>query len=254
MIYRQRNRKKKFGIKIFFGVLFLFIILRLFNIPIFVTLFDKPVHYIVESNLFILQPFKNSILYFKDKKQLQDEVNRLKKENIDLKIQTLFEQTTLNEFEVFKQQFASTTSMGTVAKVILKPPFSPFDTITISGNLEKILVNDFVFYNSILIGKVVSRDNTYAKVELFSTPEKVTPILLHGVQFEAKGLGGGRYVFEASKEFEVASGDPIVFPDQKLIILGVVEFIESKEEDLFKKIYFNLPIPFDSLLYVTVGS
>lgn len=254
MIYHQRNRKKKFGIKIFFSILILFILLRLFNVPIFINIFDKPVHYIAESNLFILQPFKNSILYFKNKKELSAEIDRLKKENIDLKIQTLFDQATSNEFEIFKQQFASTTLAGVIAKVILKPPFSPFDTITISGNLQNSIVGDYVFYNSILIGKIVSKDNTHAKVELFSTPEKITPTLLRGVQFEAKGLGGGRYVFEVSKEFEVALGDPILFPDQNLIVLGVVEFIESKEEDLFKKIYFNLPIPFDSLLYVTVGS
>ncbi len=110
-----------------------------------------------------------------------------------------------------------------------------------------------MFYKSIVIGKITEKDNTYATVELFSSPDKIVPVTINGTQFEAKGLGGGRFVLEASKEFEVAVGDPIIYPEQKVLVIGVVEFIESKEEDLFKKIYFNVPVPISTISYVTVG-
>ena len=41
-------------------------------------------------------------------------------------------------------------------------------------------------------------------------------------------------------------------PVKNILVLGVVEFIESKEENLFKKIYFNTPIPISEISYVTM--
>jgi cell shape-determining protein MreC len=157
------------------------------------------------------------------------------------------------EFEYFKSQFAETVPGIQLYKVILRPPFTPFDAIQIAGDLSSKNIGDFVFYKNILIGKITEKDNRYATVELFSTPNKITPIIVSGQQFEAKGLGGGRFIFEVSKEFEIKEGDPIIYPEQKLIILGVAEFIESKEENLFKNIYFNVPVPISNISHVNVG-
>lgn len=253
MTYHQRNKKKNKGIKFvisFFVILFIF---RLFNINLVSKIFDTPVNYILESNTFVLSPFKNTLVYFKDKKNLDEQVKKLQAENTDLKIQNLLNHTTSQEFEYFKNQFGTTTGGNSYYKVILKPPFTPFDNIRITGQLDLKQVGDLVFYKNILVGKITEKDNRYGTVELFSTPDKVTPIVVKGTQFEAKGLGGGRFVFEASKEFEIKEGEPIIYPEQALLVLGVVEFIESKEEDLFKKIYFNLPVALDSISYVTIG-
>lgn len=253
MIYRQRNNKKHRTIKIIGSIFILFIIFRIFNITIVSHIFNTPVNYILESNNKIVSPFKNTLVYFKDKKELQKQVEQLQAENIDLKLDVLLNRNITEEFEYFKNQFGTTSPQNNIYKVILKPPFTPFDSIRISGNLEFKNVGDFVFYKNILIGKIVEKDTQYASVELFSSPQKTVPVELKSSQFEAKGLGGGRYVFEVSKEFDIAEGEPIVYPEQTILILGVVEFIESNEEDLFKKIYFNLPISLDRISYVTVG-
>lgn len=253
MIYHQKNRRKKQSFKILIIILVVFILFRIFNINLLSKIFDHPINYILESNSSVLSPFKSTLVYFESKKELEKEINQLKQENTNLKVETLFGQAITQEFEVYKSHFGSSTIQGVPAKVILRPPFTPFDTIKISGNLSSKQVGDMVFYKNILIGKIIDKDNTYATVELFSSPDKVTQITLGGTQFEAKGLGGGRYVFEASKELEVKEGEPVIYPDQSVLILGVVEFVESKEQDLFKKVYFNLPTPLNTLSYVTVG-
>lgn len=203
--------------------------------------------------MIVLSPAKNTLVYFKQKKDLEEQVKILRTENTDLKLENLLDKNITQEFEYFKAQFGELTQQNDYYKVILRPPFTPFDILKISGNLENKKVGDFVFYKNILIGTVVEKDNQYATVELQSSPNKKTPIALKGTQFEAKGLGGGRYVFEASKEFEVAVGDPVEYPYQNVLILGVVEFVESKEDDLFKKVYFNLPTTLDMISYVNVG-
>ena len=253
MIYRQKNNKKNRGTKIIIVIILFVIILRLFNIDIISTIFGNPINYIFESNTAILNPLKNTLVYFKKKESLEKQIEQLQKENNELRMDTLFNQSISDEFNQFKNQFGTTSPQNNIYKVILKPPFTPFDTIKISGSLESKNIGDFVFYKNILIGKIVEKNNKYANVELFSSPQKITPIQLKGSQFEAKGLGGGRYVFEVSKEFDVTEQEPIIYPEQTILILGVVEFIESKEEDLFKKIYFNLPFSLDNISYVTVG-
>lgn len=253
MIYRQKNKNRHTKSKLVLALLLLLIIFRLFNVDILSAIFEKPLNYILKSNTIVLSPIKNTVAYFKDNSDLRDKVKELETENINLKLENLLNKTLEQEYEFFKNEFGTTTRIDQTYKVILRPPFTPFDNIRIVGNLEQRKVEDLVFYRNILIGKIIKIDNNYAVVELFSTPNKITPVTVNGVQFEAKGLGGGRFIFEVSKDFEIQDGEAIVYPAETLTILGVAEFIETKEEDLFKKVYFNLPISLDKISYVTVG-
>jgi cell shape-determining protein MreC len=252
MIYRQRNKNRHIGTKVIVTFFVVVVILRIFNINIISKIFDAPANYILESQTVVLSPFINTLIYFKSKKELEEQNKSLQSDNVNLKLENLLNNTISQEFEYFKNEFGTTTQ-GSLYKVILKPPFTPFDNIQIVGDLGSKQVGDLVFFKTILIGKIVEKSDRYATVELFSTPDKVTPVSIKGTQFEAKGLGGGRFVLEASKEFEVTEGEAIIYPEQTLVILGVVEFIELKEEDLFKKIYFNVPVPISSISYVTIG-
>lgn len=253
MTYRQRNKTKHRGVKIIGSIFLLFLILRLLNVSFVSNMFDGTVNYVLESNVYVLSPVKNTLMYFKDKKDLQDRVQELQSENTDLKLDNLLNKNITQEFEYFKNQFGEVPQQNNMFKVILRPPFTPFDMIRISGKLDAYNVGDFVFYKNILIGKITEKDNRYATVELLSSPDKKIPITVKGTQLEAQGLGGGRYSFETSKDLDIKEGDPVVYPDQTVLILGVVEFIETKEQDLFKKVYFNLPTSLDTISYVSIG-
>ena len=253
MTYRQRNKKRNIGFKIIIGCIVLFVALRLFGINITDGVLKNSLNYVVESKTIMFSPLRNFIGYFESKKKLEEENKNLKSENVSLKLATLTNQTINDEFETFKKQFTEPATNTASVKVILKPPFMPFDIIRLSGNLESYTVGDLVFYQNVVIGTLVEKTNKYGSVELFSTPGKVIPASIKGTQFESKGLGGGRYVMEVAKDFEVTEGEAIVYPHEKIILLGVIGQIESNEEDLFKKIYFNIPVSLDAISYVTIG-
>lgn len=253
MTYRQRNKNKNMGTKILIGCVVAFVVLRIFGINFTDGVLKNSFNYIMESRTAAFAPLKNSLVYFQSKKTLEEENRRLKGENLNLNLSTLTNQTLNQEFEGYRNQFADVAAGSNPIKVILKPPFMPFDIIRLGGDVEQYTVGNLVFYKNVIIGSLVEKTSRYASVELFSTPGKVTPASIKGTQFEAKGLGGGRYVMEVSKDFEVSEGDAIVYPHEKVVLLGVVGEIESNEEDLFKKIYFNTPVPISSISYVTIG-
>lgn len=253
MTYRQRNKKRNIGLKIIIGCIVLFIILRFFGINLTDNILKNSFNYVVESKTIMFAPLRNMIGYFESKSKLEEENKNLKAENVNLKLSALTNQTINEEFETFKKQFSEPATNTTPIKVILKPPFMPFDIIRLSGNLETTTVGDLVFYQNVVIGTLVEKTNKYGSVELFSTPGKVIPASVKGTQFEAKGLGGGRYVMEVAKDFDIQEGEAIVYPHETIILLGVVGQIESNEEDLFKKIYFNTPVTLDAISYVTIG-
>lgn len=253
MTYHQRNKKRNIGLKIIIGSIVLFVVLRLFGINIVDGVLKNSLNYVIESKTVMFSPLRNFIGYFQSKTELQEENKNLKAENLNLKLNTLTNQTVNEEFEIFKKQFTEPATNTAPIKVILKPPFMPFDIIRLSGNLESYTVGDLVFYQNVVIGTLTEKTNKYGTVELFSTPGKVIPASVKGTQFEAKGLGGGRYVMEVAKDFDITEGEAIVYPHEKIILLGVIGQIESNEEDLFKKIYFNTPVSLDAISYVTIG-
>jgi len=250
MIYRPKNKKNPS--KFILVLILIFIILRLFDNSFVIKIFDYPVNYILESQNYLFEPIKNKIVYFQDKEILTNKINELEKENLELKLNQIFNQSNIQEFEYFIEHFGTIQEQKELFRVVMQPPSAPFDIIKITGNLIDYNKDDFVLYKNILIGQIVEKNNKYASVKLFSSPDTSTTILIKGSQFEAKGLGGGRYMFEVAKDFEIEEGDVVLYPDQYPFIIGLVGLIESTQEELFKKIYFNIPIALKSLSYVSI--
>lgn len=253
MIYRQRNKKSALGLRLVVGCVIVFVLFRIFNINVMSGLTQNAFNGIIESKSGLLSPLRTSLVYFKSKNDLQEENDRLKSENADLRLDVLTQEAATQEYEMFKSQFATIPESANAVKVILRPPFTPFDLVRLGGNLDAYAEGSQVFYKSVAIGTLVEKSGRYGSVELYSTPGKVTPASVKGSQFEAKGLGGGRYLLEAPKDFDIKEGDPIVFPGEQVVLLGVVGQIESNEEDLFKRVFFNLPAPLSTISYVTIG-
>ncbi len=252
MIYRQKNRRGTGGIKIVIGLIVLLVLFRIFNINLTDGFLKNGVNYVLESKSAVLSPVRGALVYFQSKDTLEESQRKLLAENMNLKLDALTSQAITQEFEYFKTLFGDVSPSTQPIKVILKPPFTPFDTVSLSGDLDPYAEGSSVFYQNVLIGTLMEKTGRYGSVKLLSTPGNVTPALIKGVQFEAKGLGGGRYFIEAPKDFDIKEGDPILYPSEQVILLGVVGQLESKEEDLFKKVSFNLPVPLDSISYVSI--
>lgn len=254
MIYHPKNKTKGSFTKIVILFFVVVLVLRFFNNSLIIQVFNYPVHYILDSTHTILKPFKHSLLYFKDRDDLQNRIIELEKQNLELSLNQIVQQSNTQEFDYFINNFGVATNTSELFRVISRSPFMAFDFIRITGNLQQYTVDDFVFYKSILIGKIIEKNNTYATVQLFSSPDQKTLISVKGAQFEAKGLGGGRYLFEVGKDFDIQEKDIILFAGKDMYIMGVVELIESNESDLFKKVYFNTPVSISELSYVSVGN
>ncbi len=254
MIYRPKNRKSTFGLKFVITLFVILVALRFFGVNFTDGMLKNAFNYVIESKSSVLAPARGALVYFQSKKELAEKNETLKKQNTDLLIDALTTTAVTQEFETFRSQFGQIAGETQPIKVILKPPFLPFDMIRISGSLEAYAEGSQVFYKNVVIGTLVEKTGRYGSVKLFSSPNEITPAVVKGVQFEAKGLGGGRYFLEAPKDFDVAENDPILYPNEQVILLGVVGQIESSEEDLFKKVYFNLPVPIESISYVSIGT
>lgn len=257
----QRSRKDKGGkFKIIIiTLIILFLILNYFKLTSFHTFGFFVSGPVLKTKEVILSPFNNFFAYFKSKQELEEKNKELEKEISNLKIEVLsseilrFEyQSILKETENSKQE---TEQSVEIAKVILKPPFSSFDNLVLGGQFDQSDLNQKVFYRNIFIGEIVEITNKTAIVKLASASKNISPVKLSdGNLFEAIGKGYGQYEITLPKDVEVKVGDPVAYPENEIVLFGVVNKVVTSEDDLFNKVLFNIPIDFAEINYVRIGT
>jgi len=254
MIQRSSKPKKKFY-KIVILILFvMFLIFNYFKI--------EPLHKItltISSPVFkirdiVSKPFENFFSYFANKKELEQRNEDLKKENTGLKIEILSFENLVNDYkEVLKQTKEGEVEIE-IAKVLLKPPYSSFDSFTIAGNFDNSSVGKKIYYQNIILGEIVEVSSITAIVKLYSASGyKTVAKLKDGNQFEIIGKGSGRYEMILPKDIKITENDPIFSPENNIVMFGVVNKISATEDDLFNKVLFNIPIDFKNINYVRIG-
>jgi cell shape-determining protein MreC len=222
----QRSRKEKKSVfKITLLVLFiLFLVLNYFKwqpLNSFVLNVSEPILELKEK---IYQPFAGFFDFFGSKKKLNEEVENLKKENSSLRLQVLTNIVVESEYNNLIKQ--SITSEIEVAKVILKPPFSSFDTMIISGNFDESKTGQKVYFKNIILGEIVEVRQNTAIVKLFSaSSHKTVAKLTDGNQFEVIGKGSGQYEMILPKDAVINEGDPIIYPDDEIVLFGAINKI-----------------------------
>lgn len=256
----QRSRKKG-GRGFKFFITFLFVLFLVFNYfkwtPFhnFVLNISSPVFKVKDV---ALSPFDNLFSYFKSKKELEKRNEELEKEISNLKIEFL-------SSEILKYEYQSLVNQGLenkedsetqieLAKVILKPPFSSFDNLLISGDFSENIIGEKVFYRNIFIGEIKDIKNRTAVIQMASASGNKTPAKLKdGKMFEVVGRGSGQYEMTLPKDVEVKEGDPIIYPEEDVVLFGIVNKVFATEDDLFNKVLFNLPVDFSDLNYLQIG-
>jgi cell shape-determining protein MreC len=143
-----------------------------------------------------------------------------------------------------------------LATVLIKPFFSPYDTLIIDvGSSSGVVINDKVLVdNNTFIGYVSEVYDDTSKVVLYSSPGEKVNVLIgnNNVEKEAIGLGGGDFKIEIPRGIDVKEGDSIVIPSISTNVFGVVEKIEFKESDSFQTILFKNPVNISELKWVQV--
>lgn len=257
MTYIQSNRKGKGGgFKfVILGLFVLFLILNYFKITPFHKLtiaISGPALVIKEK---ALSPFDNFFAYFKSKKELEKENEELKKEVSNLNIEVLSSEILKYEYKNILNQKEEKESSVEIAKVILKSPFSSFDTLVLGGEFDDSKLGQKVFYRNIIIGEIVEVGSKMAIVKLESSSGNIsTAQTKDGNQFEVLGRGNGMYEMILPKDVEVEVGDPVIYPAEEIVLYGFVNEVLNTEDDLFNRVLFNTPVDFKDLNYLRVGT
>lgn len=257
----NRGRKKKrVGLKIIIVIIILlFIATNIFKWTPFHSFGLKITEPVLKIKDMTLSPFNNFFSYFKSKRDLETKNEELEKEIANLKIEVLSSQILEFEHKDLLEQVIVNSDNDLVesveiAKVISRPPFSSFDSLLLSGNFDDTKIGQKVFYRNILLGEIVDVTPTVATVKLNSASGNTfIGRLGDGSEFEILGRGSGQYEMTLQKGVDIKQGDPIIYPEEKIVLIGIVNQVFATDDDLFNKVLFNIPINFKDLNYVRIG-
>lgn len=169
--------------------------------------------------------------------------NALESENVNLK------------FELGRKPKAG-DGVGEILGIVKsRPSNSPFDTFVVDvGSRDGVTADAYVYYGSLVIGKVIDVNTSTSKVQLFSSPGNIFQGVLvsENINIDARGLGGGSFEALVPSGVAVEVGDTLVLPSITTKVFGVVAAIENKEEEGFKRILFSLPVNLNQINQVLI--
>jgi len=253
-IVRSRRGKKR-GFKIFIIILIIvFVVLNYFKwqpFHSFVLTVSEPVFKVKDI---VFSPFNNFFSYFAYKKELEEKNQELQKEIDNLRIEVLSYEILKFEYKNIVEQKDPKEEEVEIAKVILKPPFSGFDSLVLSGEFDESKIGQKVFWKDIVLGEILETTQNTAVVKLLSASGNISPARLKdGNQHEVVGRSSGQYEMILPKDLKVSEGDVIAYPEAEVSILGLVNKVFSTEDDLFNVVLFNIPVDFADINYVRIG-
>ncbi|MCB9805609.1 hypothetical protein H6775_00445 [Candidatus Nomurabacteria bacterium] len=140
-----------------------------------------------------------------------------------------------------------------IVKVISRPPYSPYDTLTLSsGSKDGLNVGQKVFTKGVFIGFVQEVSEDFSIVQMISSSNVESVVRIKNeIDATATGIGGGRLIISLPKDIDVENGDVVYLPNITSSLVGVVSTIEVADES-FQIVYFNLPVSISKILFVEV--
>jgi len=248
---RRSKYRRPFAIVVIF---LLFVMLISFALPKFLPnvahAIAKPFWYGKEK---IVDFTSKPISYFKSKGALQEENERLKERVEALEVQAQLLTILFDENVAIKEILNRDESKDrSLAKVLSRPPQSPFGTIIVDISSET--GKKAIAGNSVLLGEVKEVLNDTSIIELYSKSDRVTKVILQesNVEGEARGRGSGNFLLEVPKEAPVSIGEYAVVPELGNYIVGVVEDVTDNEASTFKQVLLRVPLNISSLTWVEI--
>ncbi len=136
--------------------------------------------------------------------------------------------------------------------VLMRPPFSLYDTLILDVRNTNVSVGDRVFAYGVLLGTISHVDATTATVQLFTAPGVKTPIRIGMMDAEAVGQGGGRYIAIFPKDTQIEVGSAVVMPQAFNTVVGAVGAVDVDKNGTFQNVHISIPISLNNLSVVTV--
>lgn len=136
---------------------------------------------------------------------------------------------------------------GIVAGVIAAPPQIPYDTLLIDkGSRDGIAEGTVVYRDSLYaVGVVHTVFETYALVQLFSSPQATTIVYTpEGRLFaKAEGVGNGVVRVRVPQDVPISVGTAVVLPGIDGSILGFIRVIQAEPTSPEKSAFITMRVP-----------
>ncbi|HRY31129.1 MAG TPA: rod shape-determining protein MreC [Candidatus Paceibacterota bacterium] len=253
--FPQRNKKQELKRKIHQAILVVVILAALFFFGSFVRglvqFINAPISAAKEI---ITRPFGTFFGYFASKSELVERNLALDGENKKLKIELLTVESLRRENDSLKDllNYNQENPNNLLAKVLNRPPVSPYDTFVIDLGSDKVAVAQEVFYQNIPIGRIAEVYSGSAIVRIYSSSgEKIFVDIDEDLtNIEALGIGGGTFRAKIPKDLIIDVGAMVTLPGG--VLLGQVEGIEPEPSDTFQNLYFRYPFKLSQIDWVTV--
>lgn len=201
----------------------------------------------------------NLVTFFSDKSDLKEKIERLERENTKLKLDSRNWDLIQKENQELKEGWGREDEDGDpplLARVISKPPVSPFDILTIDiGSNHGIEKGERVLVaENTEIGFVSTVFNDHSIVTLYSNAGERTPVEINsgGSLVIAEGEGGGAFTIQAPRTLTIERGDAISRPSLESRVIGTVESSETEETDSFVTVHARLPINIFEITWVYI--
>ena len=203
----------------------------------------KPLWFISDV---LVKPFINIKNFFISKNSLISKNLSLENEIISLKFKEIDYEILSKEFNDLKDQLGrQKDNSHIVARILSKPPNSPYDTFIIdTGSSNGISLGNRVYLSdNIIVGLVKNITPHTSLVELFSKGgwKQEATLSRTGVNFILDGLGGANLELEVPKDTDILWGDVFLYPKFSPAIIGSVYYIDTNSQNSFKKIYIRVP-------------
>lgn len=132
-----------------------------------------------------------------------------------------------------------------LANIISSITSSPYDTFIIDqGSDAGVEVGDTVTSSEgVALGQVVESYAQVSKVELYGAYGYDMEVKLSdSTHVLAHGTGSQNFLIKLPRGVLVKDYDVVMIPGSRVLILGVVEYIEENPGDAFQKIYVRSPL------------
>lgn len=251
----KSNTKKTIFISLFLGGFF---ILIQFLFPTFL----RTIVGIVARPFWILRNASTDTSsgffgYLQRQQTLQKENELLRDELWAFKAKEIQYELLKTEYTDLKTLVNASSTTGTLlARVISKPPFTPYDSFVVDrGSNDGVSVGDRVFaHEALIIGTVTSVASDFSYVTLFSSGGENQEFVLSrtGNAVAVSGRGGGNFEIVLPKDFDITIGDTLLEPSYDLGIVAEVYAVDESSQNSFKKIYARTPYSFSQIKSVLI--
>jgi len=255
MTYRKTNRKNPKKKSIVFIIVAVFILILInFSGVIFPQSIARGISLpFIKIKEIVSKPFNGSTSYFGSKRSLSEENEELRQKVSALEFKLLQERVrSKDDTEEFTE--SNNSPEGFQARVLVRPPFSPYDTFIIAIDNNEISEGNNVFVMGSFVGNVNSVHGDTATVKLRSSSGENTVVRIGDVDAEAVGKGGGRFTVTVPKDVDVEAGDIVTVPNLGAVVMGVITEIQASEAGSFNILHFSMPVSLSKISFVTITS